>query len=93
MIFAEVKMDTKTLVNRKTRRTTLTLEADVADYLEEKLASNRGLKEKNLVNDLLRKGIRADSEVKLPPFEIKPFKTKLAPGMTIEKLEEMIREI
>lgn len=86
-------MDTKTLVNRKTRRTTLTLEADVADYLSEKLATNRGLKEKNLVNDLLRKGIRADSEAKLPPFEIKPFKTKLAPGMTIEKLEELIREI
>ena len=55
-------MDTKTLVNRKTRRTTLTLEADVAEYLAEKLARNRGLKEKNLVNDLIRKGIRVDSE-------------------------------
>ncbi len=86
-------MDTKTLKNRKTRRTTLTLEADVADYLAEKLFRNRGLKEKNLVNDLIRKGIQVDSETTLPPFEIKPFKTKLAPGMTIEKLEEMIREI
>lgn len=86
-------MDTKTLVNRKTRRTTLTLEADVADYLADKLARNRGMKEKNLVNDLIRKGILADSEATRRPFEIKPFKTKLAPGMTIEKLEEMIREI
>lgn len=86
-------MDTKTLVHRKTRRTTVTLEADVADYLAEKLAGNRGLKEKNLLNDLIRKGIGVDSEAQLPPFEIKPFKTKLAPGMTIEKLEEMIREI
>ena len=86
-------MDTKTLVNRKTRRTTLTLEADVAAYLAEKMADNNGLKEKNLVNDLLRKGIRADVVAKPTPFEIKPFKTKLAPGMTIAKLEEMIREI
>jgi len=86
-------MDTKTLKNRKTRRTTLTLEADVADYLSEKLARNRGLKEKNLVNDLMRKGIRVDEETQPPSFEIKPFKTKLAAGMTIEKLEEMIREI
>lgn len=87
-------MDTKTLKNRRTRRTTLTLEADVADYLEEKLARNRGMKEKDLVNTLIRKGIRAESETAaLPPFEIKPFKTKLAPGMTIEKLEEMMREI
>lgn len=86
-------MDTKTLVNRKTRRTTLTLEADVADYLADKLARNRGMKEKNLVNDLIRKGMLTDSEATRQPFEIKPFKTKLAPGMTIEKLEEMIREI
>lgn len=85
-------MDTKTLVNRKTRRTTLTLEADVADYLAQKLARNRGLKEKNLVNDLIRKGIRADSEVTLPPFEIKPFKTKLAKGVTTADIERMLDE-
>lgn len=86
-------MDSKTLVNRRTRRTTLTLEADVADYLTEQLSKNRGLQEKRLVNDLLRKGIEADRSQKLEPFDIRPFETKLAPGMTIEKLEEMIREI
>ena len=86
-------MDTKTLVNRKTRRTTLTLEADVADYLAEKLAGNRGLKEKNLVNDLIRKGIRFDAEVELPPFEIKPFKTKRAKGVTTDDVERMLDEI
>ncbi|MEO7674899.1 MAG: hypothetical protein ABIU09_12585 [Pyrinomonadaceae bacterium] len=86
-------MDTKTLVNRKTRRTTLTLEADVVDYVEKKLTADKRLKEKNLINDLLRKGIKADEAKKAEPFLIKPFKTKLAPGMTIKKLEEMIREI
>ena len=90
---SEGNMNTKTFVNRKTRRTTLTLESDVADYLSEKLATNSGLKEKNLVNDLIRKGIRFDSEVKLPPFEIKPFKTKLAKGVTTADIERMLDEI
>lgn len=86
-------MNTKTLANRRTRRTTLTLEADVADYLEQKLATNKRLKEKNLINDLLRKGIKVDESKIATSFDIKPFKTKLAPGMTVERLEEMMREI
>ena len=86
-------MDTKTLVNRKTRRTTLTLEADVVDYVEKKLAADKKLKEKNLINDLLRKGIKADESKKPEPFVINPFKTKLAPGMTLRRLEEMLDEI
>lgn len=86
-------MDAKTLTNRKTRRTTLTLEADVVVYVEERLASNKNLKEKNLINDLLRKGIKADESKSKKPVQIKPFKTKLASGMTLRKLEDMMREI
>lgn len=86
-------MNTNAMINRRTRRTTLTLEADVADYIERKLAGNRQLKEKTVVNDLLRKGIKIEEETKPEPFVLKPFKTKLAPGMTIRKLEEMMREI
>jgi hypothetical protein len=86
-------MDTKTLTNRRTRRTTLTLEADVAEYIEERLAKNRKLKEKSLINGLLRKGIRVEAETPLAKFEIKPFKTRLRPGITPEMLEEMIDEI
>lgn len=86
-------MDASTLRNRRTRRTTLTLEADVADYVEEKLAKDRKLKEKNVINDLIRKGIKADESSEPEPFTIKPFRTKLAKGMTVERLEEMIREI
>ena len=84
---------TKTLKNRRTRRTTLTLEADVADYIVQKLAGDKGLKEKNVINDLIRKGTKADESIKSTPFIIKPFKTKLAPGMTLRKLEEMMDEI
>ena len=86
-------MDSKTLANRRTRQTTLTLEADVVDYVEQNLASDKRLKEKNLINDLLRKGIKADETTVIKLFEIKPFKTKLAKGMTLRKLEEMIDEI
>ncbi len=86
-------MDTKTLINRRTRRTTLTLEGDVADYVEQKLADDPRLKEKSLINDLLRKGIKADQSKAAKPFAINPFVTKLVPGMTIDRLEEMIREI
>ena len=86
-------MDSRTLVNRRTRRTTLTLEADVADYIEEKLAKNAKLKEKNVINDLIRKGIKTDEVTEHPKFEIKPFKTKLRPGVTTRMIEEMLDEI
>ena len=86
-------MDASILKNLRTRRTTLTLEADVADYVEEKLAKNGKLKEKNVINDLIRKGIKADGSNETGPFTVKPFKTKLARDMTVERLEEMIREI
>jgi hypothetical protein len=84
-------MDSKTLVNRKTRRTTLTLEADVADYVEHKLAVDQKLKEKNLINDLLRKGISADKSTKIPKFKIRGFKTKLL--VSKRRLEEMLDEV
>lgn len=86
-------MNTKTLINRRTHRTTLTLEADVVEYVEQRLANDRRLKEKSLINDLLRKGIKVDASRSEKPFVVKPFKTRLAKGMTIEKLEEMMREI
>ncbi len=86
-------MDARTLINRRTRRTTLTLEADVADYIEEKLAKNSKLKEKSVINDLIRKGIKTDEVTEHPKFEIKPFKTKLMPGVTTRMIEEMLDEI
>jgi hypothetical protein len=86
-------MDAKTLVNRRTRRTTLTLEADVADYVEEKLARNKKLKEKTVINDLIRKGIQIEEQQERPHFEIKPFKSKLMPGITPRKIEELLDEI
>jgi hypothetical protein len=86
-------MDTRALKNARTRRTTLTLEADVADYVEDKLARNKKLKEKAVINDLIRKGIRVDEAQTGSRFSISPFRSKLAKGMTRERLEELSREI
>lgn len=84
-------MDSKLLQNRKTRRTTLTLEADVVDYIEKRLAKDQKMKEKNLVNDLMRKGIAVDKKVKAPKFTIKGFKTNLL--VTGQRLEELLDEV
>lgn len=86
-------MDTKALINRRTRRTTLTLEADVVEYIEHKLASHKKLKEKNLINDLLRKGIRLDETRETQQFKIRGFKSKLSSSMTAQRLEELLDEI
>lgn len=85
-------MDAKTLKHRRTRRTTLTLEPDVADYVEHRLAANRKLKEKVLINDLLRKGIRTEESRARPAFAITPFKTEFVEGMTRKRLEELLDE-
>lgn len=89
----EEKMDTKTLNHRRTRRTTLTLESDVADYLERRLAGDKKLKEKHLINDLLRKGIKTDEEKKSGKFAVRGFKTKLKSGLTVQNLEAMLDEV
>ena len=81
------------LLNRRTHRLTVTLDADVNDYVAQKLNDNDNLTQKAVVNDLLRKGIRVDSESRPAPFEIKPFKTKLVKGITTADIERMIDEI
>lgn len=86
-------MEKRQLKNRLTKRTTLTLEADVVDVISQKLAENPRLKEKQVVNDLIRKGVQFEALAPPKPFKIKPFKTQLAVGMTIEKLEKMLDEI
>lgn len=86
-------MDTSTLKNRRTRRPTLTLESDVPDYVEHKLAANRKLREKNVINDLLRKGLRMDESGARPDFKIKPFETKLASGISAARLEDLLDEM
>lgn len=86
-------MNTKTLRNRRTRRTTVTLEADVADFIQDALRKDKELKEKNLINGLLRAGIKAEGDKKSVEFKIRPFKTSLVDDITAKDIEALLDEI
>lgn len=86
-------MNTNTLKHRRTKRTTVTLEADVADYIQEAISKNKGLKEKDLINKLLRFGIKTIAVKSSSAFKISGFKTELQPEITAENLEKLLDEI
>lgn len=86
-------MNTNTLRNRRTKRTTVTLEADVADFIQDALRKDKNLKEKQLINKLLRAGIKNESKRTKVEFKIKGFKSSLAEGVNAEELEKMLDEI
>lgn len=86
-------MNSNTLKNRRTRRTTVTLEADVADFIEEKISRNKGLKEKHLINKLLRSGIKNESVETTVEFKIEGFKSTLLLGLAADDIERMLDEV
>lgn len=86
-------MNSNVLKNRRTRRTTVTLEADVADFIEKKLDRNKGLKEKQLINKLLRSGIKNELNQPVVKFKIESFKCELSPKIEVEDLEQMLDEV
>ena len=86
-------MNTDTLRNRRTKRTTVTLEADVTDYIQEALKKDKTLKEKHLINKLLRAGIKTESNRQKVDFKIEGFKTSLADGVAAEDLEKLLDEV
>jgi hypothetical protein len=86
-------MEKRHLKIRPSKRTTLTLEADVMEAISQKLAQNPKLKEKQVVNDYIRKGIQFEALSPPQLFKIKPFKTQFAEGMTAEKLEQILDEV
>mgnify|MGYP000191585356 CR=1 FL=1 len=74
------------------RRTTLTLESDVNIFIEEQLKTSK-VREKDLVNNLLRRGIKAFKVENSSPvsFTLKPHKGKLL--LSDEELKEEINKI
>ena len=86
-------MNTETTRNRRTKRTTITLEADVTDYIQQALKKDKTLKEKQLINKLLRAGIKNESSREKVEFKIEGFKTSLADGVTAEDLEKLLDEV
>jgi hypothetical protein len=92
-------MNSNVLKNRLTKRTTVTLEADVADFIEKKLAQNKGLKEKQLINKLLRSGIKNETNQPAPRFKIEGFKSEIistsagSEAAAAGEIERMLDEI
>jgi hypothetical protein len=86
-------MNSDVLKNRRTRRTTVTLEADVADFIENKLSQSKGLKEKQLINKLLRSGIKNETEQPTARFKLQGFKSELVSGIAADEIERMLDEI
>lgn len=86
-------MNSSTLKNRRTKRTTITLEADVADFIQQTLSKNKELKEKQLINKLLRSGIKSETNTPRKEFKITSFETNLQSGISTEDIERMLDEI
>ena len=86
-------MNSNVLKNRATRRTTVTLEADVADFIQKTLSQNKGLKEKQLINKLIRSGIKNELGQAVVKFKINGFKSELTPEISAADLERMLDEI
>ncbi len=86
-------MNSETQIHRKSKRTTITLEADVADSILDILSKNKKLKEKDLINRLLRKGIKAENVPSQSAFKIEGFKTQIQPNISSDDLEKLLDEI
>ncbi len=87
-------MDTTRNKHRRTVRTTLTLESDVAEAIKAQVSAKPDLTEKEVVNDLIRKGLRFNEiSSRRQPFRLKTFKTGLVEGVTMQQLEELLDEV
>jgi len=75
-------------------RTTLTLDDDLADKLKA-LAARRNTSFKEVVNDVLRRGITAQNkgERSAKPFRLLPFQSAFRAGIDPIKLNQLSDEI
>jgi hypothetical protein len=70
-------------------RTTLTLEDDVARLLDKEVRRS-GKPFKQVVNHFLRLGLTAPKQAPRKPFKIKPWNLQPPPGLSFDKVEELI---
>lgn len=74
-------------------RTTLTLDDDLARRLKE-VARQRRLPFKDVVNDLLRRGLVAQEPARdSEPFQVDTFSSGLRPGLDPLKLNQLLDEL
>lgn len=83
------------LINHKdvSKRTTLTLDEDVAAELDAEMRSS-GRSFKDTVNTVLRRGLHAPEEArKRPAFEIKARDLGLRAGVDLDNVEELLDDL
>lgn len=73
-------------------RTTLTLDDDVADALKER-ARHLDQPFKQVVNDVLRCGLRPDTAQPAVPFRVRVHSTGFAPGVDPLRLNQLVDEL
>ena len=73
-------------------RTTLTLHPDVALHIKERLATS-SVTLKQVVNDVIRRGIASASPPTLPPFQIRPIHLEFPPGVDPNKLHQWLDDL
>ena len=74
-------------------RTTLTLEADVAQRIQREIRrTGKGMKE--VVNESLRSGLGlAERREKPPPFKVRPHSFGFKPGIDLNRLNQLVDEL
>ena len=70
-------------------RTTLTLDDDVADALKER-ARRLDQSYKEVVNDVLRRGLRPDAPRSDEPYRVRTHSTGFAPGVDPLRLNQLV---
>ena len=73
-------------------RTTLTLDDDVADALKER-ARHLDQPFKQVVNDVLRCGLRPDAPQPAEPYSVRIHSTGFAPGVDPLRLNQLVDEL
>ena len=73
-------------------RTTLTLDDDVAAKLKAEIRRS-GNSFKQLVNEMLRRELNRPATKELPPFKVKARALGLRPGLSYDKVWELIEKV
>ena len=74
-------------------RTTLTLDDDVAEQAR-KIADDRGVPMKQIVNEALRAALRDMGKPRrLPPYRTRPHRMGLRPGISLDNIQELLAQV
>lgn len=74
-------------------RTTLTLDPDIAERIEQELR-HKGRSLKTVVNEALRRGLgMMPVEPAARPFQVKPHSFGFRPGIDLDKLNQLVDEL